>query len=196
MSSFRYSYDYVTYFATNGLKINQLNTEVVTITAKPYSHSYLRDDVVKIKFFEELTIEEQTSLDNIVANHVPLIIEQRDTISFALTPFHSHSEDYRPALGFIFPGKIKKGHIKEICIASYMDSGANSYSVRLFDLSSHKTLIEKTGLNNTNPTIILLGGHDDLNFSPDEVCILELQIKRLGGDCTKQVHISALQIDF
>ena len=89
---------------------------------------------------------------------------------------------------FIFKGAA----FCKIYSVSHMDSGVTSYSIKIYDKTKGKIIIEKT-LNNTNEDLQELGIGN--NISTDKA-VWEIQAKKIGGNKNQNAYINSIYIEY
>ena len=169
----------------------QLHTEIEAesgITKTLLSVNTLAD-VVDIIFDLALSVGEKTLLDNIVTNHVPNNNPETNK-TIVLTPRSANSKNstFRRMGTFYFPGTTY-ATAKSI---SYLNSGATSYDILIFDLDNNQELLN-TNLTNTSEMCKDLGELTNVSPNPTRV---EISIKRNGGNSSKKVHLESITISY
>ena len=99
---------------------------------------------------------------------------------------------YENIMELTIPGE-SIANITAIKILGKMTSGADSYSVRVYDSTNSNIIAEKTGLTNTSNSITDLGTLANL---PDDEAIFEIQAKRIGGNTQKKIFIHEATISY
>lgn len=175
-----YSYVLSTDFS-GGIKETQLHTEIEdesTITSGTLVRIGVEysDDQVNIVFNNALTGGEQTTLDGLVAAHIPDTSPPRQNF-FTFDPKINviKNTSYRKIGSFKYGGSSKIGTINYIDIIAYKEVKPSSYSLKVYDRTNSLTLAEKTGLTNTEEVIVDMG---TINNIPENEAILEIQAKK------------------
>jgi len=175
-----YTYSLSVDFGGN-IKEGQLHGEIVAaIVDTEFVGVNRSEDVVDLVFVDVLSGGDETILDTVVANHVPVIGPSK-YIYYTYTPktTKTNSTVYQRIGGpFRYGGANFMGTINQIEVISHMDTGMTSYSVRLYDSTNEAIIAEATGLTNLLEGIVDLGTISDV---PDEEAIFEIHAKRVGG---------------
>ena len=159
----------------------QENVNITTTLNSLYQYS----DDVNIVFASSISGPEKTELDSIVANHVPVYIPSTDKKLNIRCNNDSKKSSYTRVGISIFLGST---YATAKCI-SYMDSGATSYDIQIYDKDNHQVLLTKN-LTNTEESVQDLGVLTNLSTSPSQI---EVLVKRNGSGSNK-VYIETLTI--
>lgn len=148
-------------------------------------------DVIEILFDGVLSASDQTTLNGIIDLHSPDNSIPRNE-HFTVTPKLKNEEDeYEVSKVFVYRGSTNIGAINYIDLVSYMDSSITSYSARVVDRNTGLVIAEKTGMTNTEEQVQDLG---TISNVPTDKTLLELQIKRTGGNKKKYVYAYQLVV--
>lgn len=103
-----------------------------------------------------------------------------------------NTKSYETALTFSFPGS-DTGTVSQINIVSDMTGNANSYSVRLYDITNDEIIAETTFTNKTTQINQLT----PILYLPSTESIVELQLKLDSGNSSNRiVFIRELNIKY
>jgi hypothetical protein len=168
-----YQYSLVNDF-NNNINLSQLHHEVLNSNIEaPLIGIQSNDDKITIHFTILLSQPEEVILNDIVSSHDAI-----DNIymsnSLTANPRREviRTDNYKRMCTFIFPGS---SHCK-FKIHSYKSNTLTSYSIRIYDITNRK-LILQTDLNNNDEIPIDLGFGDNI---PSNESILEVSAKKTG----------------
>jgi len=145
-------------------------------------------DVVKLTFDATLTGEEQTTLNTIVSNHVPVIsINYRNNLTAFTGKTIIKSSTYELFASYLYAGiNSLRDSIKKIEILSYKDSSMASYNIQCVNSTNNQILFTST--NNTNDVMEIIT-ITNINNVPTNAAILEFSAKRNGGNSDSKIYI-------
>ncbi len=103
----------------------------------------------------------------------------------------STSSSYEALPRFRFPGRMKAGRPIKIVALCKVDNAVGQ--VRLFDVSSAKTIAESATFANTEFAEIDFGA---ITNTPNSSAIWEVQVKRVTGSGSNKVYVSFVTIEF
>ena len=182
-----YSYDFISDFGSN-LAISQFGSEIANSSISPLVIGLLqRNNSVEIEFDSVLSTEEQTTLDGLVASHVPAPVVGTNVINISFSEFDSTLTTYECAIKFVFQGTNVTGTVTNIEVLSHMDGGGTSYDVQIFDATNNNIIAEKNFTNND----IQLQDLGTLSNVPVAKSILCIKVKVAG---TTTAYIGGLTI--
>ena len=149
-------------------------------------------DVVDIIFETPLSVTEQTELDTIISAHNSQT-EVPKTQFFIVHPETKdiYWKEYTLSAKFKFPGTDYSGDIDYIEVLANMDEEVTSYAIRIVNASDFTILAEVTGLTNTETAVHDLGVISNV---PAEECIIDVFVKRAGGDDGNGVHVDQITV--
>jgi len=126
-------------------------------------------------------ITDQTTLDNLFSSS-----EQDEILKFhnkhkttlqTSRDIRTGQYVYTKIDRIIYQGNIYNVILK-VDVDTFVTQSGTAYSVRLYDRTHNKKIAEKTGLTNTDESLIDLG---EILYQPNESSVLEVQIKKDGG---------------
>ncbi len=147
----------------NGLQEGQLMREIEnssTILVKIISIVKIGDDIDML-FESALSASEETELNIIIANHVP--ITGKETINITFSKSSVKTSTYQMVVAFGYKGSREAGSIETFKVVSKKDETATDYSVRVYDVNNNKVLVEETFTNNKDEVHVL----SNINNVPD-----------------------------
>jgi hypothetical protein len=150
-------------------------------------------DVIDLIFADALSGGNQTILNTTISNHVPMTGTRKSRF-FTYTPKTTKTNNtiYQRLGGpFKYNGSIEMGPINQVEVISKMDTGATSYSVRLYDATNETIIAETTGKTNLTESIVDLG---TISNVPEDEAILEIHIKLVGGTTSTYAYIEDVVI--
>ena len=163
---------------------NLIATEITTplISTNPYG------DAIEITFDGILNNEDSVKLYNIVTGWDSNIITKYDkVINTSLSSINGIiNTSYKRFGVYGYDGITTVGRIKKITIVGYKDNGVTNYSVRVFDVTNSKTIVE-TIFNNDVEDMLDMGMIENI---PNDSAIIEIQIKKNGGTNSQKVYVS------
>jgi hypothetical protein len=145
-------------------------------------------DIVEVVFEHGLTRGEKLTLNEIVKSHVPMNMPELTGLMVKHIDKTTIEYTYERLIKFIFPG----AEFCNIKIDGHMDSGANSWSLMVYDFNHHCRLIEGT-FTNTEDMI------HDLGLAPGitlEGSTLEVFAKIDGGSESDDIKAYINSIEF
>jgi len=152
----------------------------------------MTDDNVDVIFDATLSAGEQTTLDGLLSSHNNSPIKGRDNFHVVNPRINTiKSTSYSRVVAFKYDGADKIGTIDYIDIISYKHSNITSYSARIYDKTNNNIIAEKTGMTNDVEEIHDLG---TISNVPTDKAILELQMKKVGGNNNNKIYIESLNI--
>lgn len=166
-----YTFNIEQSFINGGIEQDKLYRELRTGLYKPSNIILTADDVI-ITFTQTLTSGEETTLNNIIANHSPIPENTGKNVQiFSVKTGPFSNTIYQSISLFNFPGNSINDltHIKTV---SYINMPSN-YSIRIYDITNNRVIVEKV-LNNTYETLNDLG---TLSNIPYIDMLLDVQIK-------------------
>lgn len=174
---------------TNGIDTRQLHTE---ISESSIACSLQRVDTdgtdVQIVFDTTLSANDATTLNTIVANHMPTTTPQyKNILTFVPKNSTVSANSYQRLDTLVYTGKKSVGTIARIVGIGYMDYGLNSYTVRVYD-KTNDVVIAETTFDNTSESSIVLS---PITNVPIDTCLLELQVKKTGN---KKAYVSNVSL--
>ena len=92
---------------------------------------------------------------------------------------------------FTYNGSDKIGLLDYIDVVSKMQNGISSYDIRVVNADNGDVIVEKNGLSNTNYETVDLG---TLINIPTSESIMEVEIRRVGGNGNKDVYIQQVAV--
>lgn len=182
-----YTYSYINDFSSNFAQY-QFHSEIVAesgITPNLLQVD-MGEDEIKVIFESVLSEGEEIILNNLVSEHVPVLIGSK------IANIHIHNQEtttsiYEVKTSFSFPGTIYWRNPSHIQVISVMDTGGTSYDVKIYNVTNNNQ-IAITNLNNTEEMINDLGTLSNLPESP---AIFEVHAKVNGNTVAliKNIHI-------
>jgi len=132
------------------------------------------DDVVEIVFDTTLSGSEKTTLDTLVAAHVPIYIPETP-YSLDIIPRKNNfnNSNFKRLATNIFPGTT---YATAKCV-SYMSSSLTNYTIRILDKNNQQILAEAT-FANTTENVQDIGVLTNL---PSDTTQIEISAKVTGG---------------
>ena len=150
---------------TEIVKNNGITETLIGITAN--------GDEIEIVFASALSSGEQTVLNMIITNHVPVNDKGTKILSYTLNG-QVVTSSYKKILGFKYLGSVQY-NITNVEIIGSLTSGS-SYDVRIRDISNNKNVASIT-LTNTATNSYDMGSISNL---PTTSAIFELQARATG----------------
>jgi len=95
---------------------------------------------------------------------------------------------------FSFDPDDHEGTLRRVKVLSYLDDGATSYDVELFDRNNNTQLIESNFTNMSGEHLEQYTGV--LSTPPTSKTVLEVNVKKTGGNNNKYVRISEIILCF
>ena len=125
------TYSVTTDFGGDVPNVGQLHNEIVNSSITKTLHGVTTfDDIVNIEFDLTLSGAEKTTLDGLVASHVPVYIpETPNSLNIIPRSNNITTSTYKRLVSDFFPGTA---YATAKCI-SYMNSNSTSYSILIFD---------------------------------------------------------------
>ena len=160
---------------------------VLSTIFKGVEYSVSFPDVISIIFTTEPDIDGMTILNNIILNHNPVRVPPRVqfTNGNARVP-KINSHNYYLILTINYPGCLKRMTIDYIDITAHCDEDTTSYSLKVIDSISMKTIAEKTSITNKVKQVIDLGTIQNM---PPAGSILEVYAKRTSNNPESYVYV-------
>lgn len=172
---------------TSGLDSSKLEKQIrssaITVNLLGISSC---DDVVQIEFESALEIDDKSLLNAMCAAHVPDALHRHEYIR--LTIQGSTDLDFYETIGTFTINDKSHTLIDSISIMSRLDGSVTSYDVRVFDVT-HNNILATANFNNASFQLNDMGTISNI---PEEESLLEVQIKKNGGD--GRVHLSEITI--
>ena len=172
-------YTYLITDFTNGINPSQFHMEILAsnITVDVVGIT-CHDDDVHIAFESNISGSEQTTLDTLVANHVPSTSKPKNKF-YTICPKTTTitSTNYFAVGSSVYRGSANIGPIDYIEIIANKDSLATSYDLRVVNKSTGDVIASKTGNTNTSLTAIDLGTISNI---PENNTLLEIQVRKNG----------------
>ena len=181
MSTYNYSIS-TEFGGATGLNMSQLHDAIVAEAGITPTLDGLNStgDSLDIVFTSALSGGEQTTLDSLVASHVPDNSPPRlNFYSFDPKKESINSTSYSKFGTFKYDGSDVIGAINYIDVVAYKGDSATSYSVRIYDRTNDRVVAEATDLTNTIEEIQSLGTVSNI---PTQKAVFEVQAKRVGGN--------------
>lgn len=150
-------------------------------------------DLVDIVFDSSLSGGEETTLNGLVASHIPDTSKPRKQF-FSITPKKdviTPKNSWVLSTYFQYPGSDKVGLIDYIDVICSMNPGVNSYDVRIINKKTGEVIAEKTNMTNIVAETQDLG---TISNVPTDKSTLELQIKKIDGNNSKKVEVEQVII--
>lgn len=185
-----YTYSLASDFSGN-LNHRQLHDEIDESSITQILTSVTSNgDVVNIYFDASLNASGVTTLDNLVSDHIPAQLYNFSKV-IVLSPLvqSTYSTIYKKVHVYYYEGSKSIGTITCTNVLSYMSSGVTNYTIRLFDQTNDTVLAENTFTNTEEEECILT----PISNVPEKAAILEIQIKKYGGDKTKKVYFDSVR---
>lgn len=156
------------------------------------------DDSIYLLFSSELSEGDITAIETLCENHVAdpylNILNYPDTAITGGPDTYSINTEYTLVKVFIYPGKTKTGYPGEIHLIATIEDGVTSGSVRLYDITNHKTIAELTNITCTTPQILSMEfNHADLPVNQAEIGV---QLKRTTTNTSKKIVFHSLLLDY
>lgn len=170
----KYTYSITTHLGGN-VNLSQLHQEIKT---NPYIDPNLigvnkNNDNITIEFDSILTGAEENILNSVVASHDPQeIIEMTNSLTANPRDNSIKTDYYKRLCSFLFPGSTHASFKTH----SYKNTTLTSYSIKIYDVTNRKLILEKT-LNNIDEIPIELGLGNNI---PSTNSILEVSCKKTG----------------
>lgn len=172
----------------NSLDESQLHEEIVaasSITATLNGVTRTGDSV-DIIFSTSLNASEQSALDSVISSHTPsTIIENGIMHTYTPKTEHVNTDEYKKILTIGYMGASNVGEIRSIKCVTYMHENITSYSVRAYDRTNNQIMAEAT-FTNTDFEINDMGTISNI---PSKNALIEIQVKRNGGQKSNKVYI-------
>lgn len=190
-SIYTYTKSFLSNFSSN-LKQSQFYDEIVeSEITKKLLRVNKNGDIIDIIFDAPLSMEEETILNILISNHVPINtnLVGNKIITYSLHGIQIESSGYKKLLSFMYPGK-NIFNITNFEILGYLMVG-NYYDVRIQDLTNNKTIAEKKLTNN------YLDSNDigDIKNLPLNKSIFEIQARiNSNGNQQKIAYFDSLII--
>jgi len=147
------------------------------------------NDIVNIVFDTNLSVGDETMLDNIISNYNPdLSKPKKQFFTISGQSVKDKTNSYVLSRTFNYEGSDNIGIINYIEIIAKKDVQVNNYNLRIINSSTGDILAEKIGLTNNNFQVIDLG---DVSNIPLEKTILELQVKK-SDNSSKEIKIESI----
>lgn len=182
-------YSVINDFGAINPNISQLYDEIVNSSITEILERVSQEqDNVEIVFISTISPAEKTTLDGIVASHIPVYIPVTNNKLIIVGKTNSINSSFTRTGTEIFKGSTY-AIAKSI---SYMDSGATSYDIRILD-KTNKTILLSTNLTNTEESIQDLGVLSNLSTSTSQI---EVSIRKNGGNKKDKVYIESVTIYF
>jgi len=192
-----YTYSKANDTASGNVEINVLQEEVYS-SLPDIAHINLSGDDLEIHFSTSLSTGDESTLTTIVSNHqgvilnsqkIPKMIQQVD-----INKTLKNKNTYRSMSKIIYYGSNSIGEITTIEVVAYMQSGVDSFDIRVVDRKNGSNVIaEKTGLTNTDDEIIDLGTISNL---PTDKTRLEVQIRKNDSSSSTNVYLDTILIKY
>ena len=179
---------------SGGLNTQQLHSQIVKdvgITANCLTVKSTGGDV-DIIFDTSLTGPEETTLDLIIAAHTPDNAPSRANF-FPVTPAVKaiFTESWQLVLSFKFEGSDSVGAINYFDLLAFKNSAVTSYEARIVQRGTDLVLASSDALENDEMEVQTLGAVSNI---PNSSTVLELQIKKVGGNKEQGVSIDQLLV--
>lgn len=150
------------------------------------------DDNIYLYFPLMLSDAEITILESIMAAHVPPP-PSLTLLSAVVIPTNldrTNNTTYTKFCTYTYLGTIRESPLKSIYVVGHMDSGVTDYSIRILDITNNLVIVEQT-FTNTAESSLDLGV---LSNIPVNQAILEMQIRKSGGNNSKRVYVNSLAL--
>jgi len=139
-------------------------------------------DDIEIIFDSALSAGEQTTLNTLISNHSPSTQAGSQISNISIPEHLVESNSYMTITSFNYPGTNFWKNTTNIKVISFMEEGGTDYDVKIYDITNHKKIAEKT-FSNTDEDICDLG---TLNNLPSNEAIFEV-CSRTSGDTIAHV---------
>ena len=167
------SYSFPISSFTNGVSSHNLSHEVLDSLGFTFASFSLYNEDYTITFSQTLSPTEETTFNTIVANHNPAThtYTEYSQVNAIGTGQPCVQTNYK-SIGKVFYNGKHINQLVNIKVVSY-SSVAGSYSIRVYNLSSHNVIAEAT-FTNTSEQINDMG---TLSNIPTSDNILDIQVK-------------------
>lgn len=159
--------------------------------ALPITNIDVANDIVTLTFTRTLTSEEETDLSNIISNYVHKFklnyYKNKDVPIIAYNKVTSTS--FQTVTEYLYSGAYAE-RIREIAMSCSSDTGLNSYTVRIYDVTHNKSLVERT-FTNTDKQIIYI---DTFENVPVSISVLEFQFKISKSNKNSSLNIGSIKL--
>lgn len=165
------------------------------------SINFLRVDTrnadLLIIFSQTLAVENKTILDDIVKNHVSddTSMKISDRIRFVGLNHLVDTEVWRRYDVAIYEGTRNVPTIHRISVIGEMDDTCTSYSVKIFDLTNKKIMVEKE-FTNMDPRTINVIKDSEIQNVPYRAAILSAQVKKTGSSGSAYVYNITIHLKY
>jgi len=167
--------------------IRQLQNEI-SLSLPSINYINMEDDTIQLIFTSELSGAEIITMNSIISSHAPSNEKTLSAHINAQTRKESiKSSTWFETASFTFPG----GTFAKIYSYSYMDDGATSYSVRVYDKTNNTVIVENS-FTNTVENQVYLGIGSNVPISK---AVWKVQVK-LNGNSSKRVYIENVTVDY
>lgn len=157
----------------------------------PLTDITINNDTVILCFTQLITTEEAVIIDNIVSNYTRQTdLKFLTNINIPIVLYKIDSTIYQTITDFVYNGTNTEKTINRISLCCNSDTGLNSYTFRLYDITNNKTLAEQT-FNNTNKEVKYI--YDFVNI-PTTQSILEFQVKIDKSNTNSAVNIRSINL--
>ena len=149
-------------------------------------------DIIYIIFVDALTTGDKTILDNDTTGPAGGLIAAHDNSPILITNFtetiyprtDNHNKNvWKRMIKYTLNGTIRK--LNEIKLMSYIDDGATSYDVKIYDDTNDNTIAEKNFTNTTEE----LQNMGTLSNIPTNIANIEVQLKKNGGNKSNKAYL-------
>lgn len=150
------------------------------------------NDNIDIIFSADPNPSQLLALNGVIAAHVPVFIKGKIQYYMAY-PIHRiiTFNQYTLVARFSYGGSDKMGLIDYIEVLSYLNDSSESYSIKVTDARSFRTLAERTNINNTDFISQDVGAITNIPTGPS---VLELYIKKNGTNDSIEVQIDEIKV--
>lgn len=184
MENFNYSYT-----KENIKFLDQFHDYIVKMCILPEFY-IINEEQYTFCFQEELSVEQQTSLNNTINEYIPpqSYLKTKEIQSLNISNDKVYSMVYVSIATSIYNNSSKLGSIS---IISNTNNNNNTYQIRIFDYINNTIIAESNVLNNTINELI-----DIPTFynSPKNNTFIEIQVKLTNPKYS--VNISAINFNF
>lgn len=187
------SYTYsITSDFTSGIASDQLHTEIDDSSiGAVLSYVETVGDVVTIVFQSSLSGGDVSTLNALVAAHVPDITTRYNSVAtFIPKDDEVKQSSFKRLATLVYNGSDSIGTISTIVGVGYMDEDTTSYTVRIYDKTHNTTIAEDTFTNTSEMSITMT----TIQNVPATPSVLELQAKRSSNKNKNKAYISSMSL--
>ena len=177
---------------TDQLQYTILNDVVLNIN---YSGMNVDGDTLTIHYTSALDPSAETHLDDVVANHTPIAVEEYSKDSPVPLNIQSITavNDYTKVASYIYQGVINDYLPTKVLFYLIPQGTISSVSLKVIDITNSKTITESTGLSLTGDGLYAL---TDISNLPLANAIFQIYVRKDDGDAGDELFVELVNLYF